>query len=360
MLQQPDTIAAPPPGLGEYRNAQAWHGAAMADRTDWIEQLTTAEIAELRRALDVARASGRAIQQLGPAQFPLDRLADRLAGLRREALHGRGFFLLRGLPVAEYSAWESAAAFWGIGLYLGEAVSQNGKGHVLGHVANLGLDYADPAVRGYQTNALLNYHTDFGDLVGLLCLRTPQSGGLSRIASSTTLWNEMRRRRPDLAQALLEPVHYTRWGEVGAGQQPWYGMPVFSPWAGGMVVTYVRSAIRKAQLMPEVPRLTPQQEAALDLLDTLADDPAIRLSMEFRPGDIQILCNHWILHSRTGYVDWPEPERRRHLLRLWLACDDGPGLPPSFTQVAQGATRGGRPDGIRVPGVPLSAPLEPC
>ena len=360
MSQNVAEVAASPDGLREYHNAQAWYGEDMASRTDWIHELTAAETDELQRALRVAAASGRELHQLERAQFPLDRLAHRLAALRQEALDGRGFFLLRGVPIERYSAWESAAAFWGIGLHLGEAVSQNGKGHVLGHVANLGLDYADPEVRGYQTSAGLNYHTDFADLVGLLCLRTPQSGGLSSIASSTTLWNEMLRRRPDLARALLEPVYYTRWGEVGAGQEPYYGMPVFSPWGGRMIVTYVRSAIRKAQLMADVPRLTHLQEEALDLLDSLANDQRIRLTMEFRPGDIQMLCNHCILHSRTSYVDWPEPERRRHLLRLWLACDGGPSLPPGFTETAQGATRGGRPDGINVPGVPFSAPLEPC
>jgi Taurine catabolism dioxygenase TauD, TfdA family len=347
-------------GLSEFDTPQAWYGPELTRGTDWIHELSDPDRQELRKAIAVAQASGRPLHELERVHFPLPSLAARLSRLNREALDGRGFFLLRGVPVEEYSPWESAAAFWGIGLYLGEAVSQNGKGHVLGHVANLGLDYADPEVRGYQTDAGLNYHTDFSDLVGLLCLRTPQSGGLSMIASSTTIWNEMVKRRPDLARVLLEPVYYTRWGEVGAGMKPYYGMPVFSPCAGRMVVTYVRSAIRKAQLMPEVPRLSSIQEEALDLLDSLATDPAIFLSMEFRPGDIQMLCNHWILHSRTSYEDWPELERRRHLLRLWLACDEGPPVPASFTTIAQPATRGGRPAGIQVPGVPFSAPLDPC
>ncbi len=347
-------------GLSEFDTPQAWYGPELAQRLDWVHELSDADRQELRRAIAIAQSSNLPFQQLGRAQFPLVNLAARLNRLRTEALDGRGFFLLRGVPIAEYSPWESAAAFWGIGLYLGEAVSQNGKGHVLGHVANLGLDYADPEVRGYQTNASLNYHTDFSDLVGLLCLRTPKSGGLSRIASSTTIWNEMVGRRPDLARVLLEPVYYTRWGEVGVGMKAYYGMPVFSPCAGRMVVTYVRSAIRKAQMIPEVPRLSPVQEEALDLLDSLATDPAIFLSMKFRPGDVQILCNHWILHSRTAYEDWPESERRRHLLRLWLACDGGPALPASFTTIAQPATRSGRPAGIQVPGVPFSAPLNPC
>ena len=345
--------------LAEYHNTQAWYGEDMVRRTDWIYEVTAEEQEELRQAVQVAGASGREIHRLELTHFPLKRLARRLAEIRREVLHGRGFFLLRGVPIEEWSVRESATAFWGMGLYVGEAVSQNGKSHVLGHVANLGLNYADPEVRGYQTNAHLNYHTNSSDIVGLLSLRTPQSGGLSSIASSTTVWNEMVKRRPDLARVLLEPAHYTRWGEIPEGRERYFGLPIFSPWDGRMVVAYVRSAIRKAQLMKDVPPLRPEQEEAMDLLNSLAADPKIRLMMEFKPGDVQLLCNHWILHSRTGYVDWPEPQRRRHLLRLWLACNDGPSLPPVFTSSYQGATGGGRPDGIRVPGVPFSAPLEP-
>jgi hypothetical protein len=355
---------AGPDVLAEIDTPQAWYGPQLAQRPDWRpdwrHELTNADCRELRQALDVARNSGRPLEELGRAEFPLSNLAGRLARLRREALDGRGFFVLQGVPVADYSPWESAAAFWGIGLYLGEAVSQNGKGHVLGHVANLGLDYASPEVRGYQTSARLDFHTDSADLVGLLCLQTPQSGGLSSIASSTTVWNEMLRRRPDLARALLAPVYYTRWGEIGAGMKPYFGVPVFSPCAGHMVTRYVRSSIRKAQLMADVPRLTALQEEALDFFDRLTNDPAIHLSMAFQPGDIQVLCNHWTVHSRTAYVDWPEPERRRHLLRLWLACEDGPVVPESFTSSVRDATRSGRPGGIVIPGVRPSAPLKPC
>ena len=112
------------------------------------------------------------------------------------------------------------------------------------------------------------------------------------------------------------------------------------------------------QRFPEVPRLTPQLEAACDLLDELAESPAIHLDMEFRPGDIQFVNNHWIMHSRTAFEDFPEPENRRHLFRLWLACEDGPALPEVYTRHWQGATRQGRPAGIRVPGVRLNAPLD--
>ena len=154
-------------------------------------------------------------------------------------------------------------------------------------------------------------------------------------------------------------MYRDRRDEVPAGADPWYAVPVFNPLPdGSLVTTYVRSAIRKAQRFPDVPRLTPEVEAACDLLDSLAESPEIHLDMEFRPGDMQFLNNHWILHSRTAFEDFAEPERRRHLFRLWLACADGPALPEVFTRVWQGATAQGRPAGIHVAGVPLNAPLD--
>ena len=107
-----------------------------------------------------------------------------------------------------------------------------------------------------------------------------------------------------------------------------------------------------------MPRSKPQLEAACDALDVLAEDPAIHLDMDFRPGDMQWVSNHTIMHSRTAYEDFPEPENRRHLFRLWLACEDGPALPEVYTRAWQGSTVKGRPAGIRVQGVPLSAPLD--
>lgn len=337
---------------------QAWYGPEMADRDDWIRSLSTAELDEIDRAVDHAERTGRDIVDLRREDFPLDRLLPLMRTIRRDTLSGRGFFLLRGIPVGRYSLRQSAIAYWGLGLYLGEPVSQNGKGHVLGHVTNLGLDYADPEVRGYQTNARLNYHADSSDLVALLCLRTARSGGLSSIVSSTTVWNELVRRRPDHARTLMAPLCYTRWGEIPADRKPWADIAAFTPWEGRMIATYVRSAINKSQRMPEVPRLSPAQIEAMDHLDALAADPALHLDMAFEPGDVQVLCNHSILHSRTAYEDWPEVSKRRHLLRLWLACEDGPALPPFMTDNFQGLTEGGRPDGIRVPGVPFIAPLE--
>ncbi|MGE0802911.1 MAG: TauD/TfdA family dioxygenase [Lautropia sp.] len=357
-MNESETIAVP--HLAPVHNAQAWRGHDMARRRDWIHVFSREEVKELDRAVSLAdQPTGRDILQIQRKDFPLPRLATVLERVRREVLHGRGFYLFRGLPVERYSIRQSAIAYWGLSLYLGdEALSQNGKGHVMGHIVNLGLDYSDPDTRGYQTSARLNYHCDYSDIVGLLSLRSSKSGGLSSIVSSTTIWNELLQRRPDLARALTQPLYYTRWGEIPEGKLHYDAVPMFCSYRGRVIATYVRSAINKAQALAGVPPLTAQQIEGMDLVDALAADPQLHLEMEFKPGDIQLLCNFSTFHSRTSFEDWPELEKRRHLLRIWLACKDGPPL-PQFMLERTGATATGRPDGIKVPGVPLVASLEP-
>lgn len=353
----PDTIMQTDADLPLIEGPQSWYGSDQSKLADeWTCTLTQADVAEIEAALSSVRETP--ILEISADNFQVPGLAGRLASIKREVLHGRGFFMVRGLPIERYDMADAARIFWGLGAQWGEAVSQNGKGHVLGHVKNLGLDYDKPETRGYQTNARLPYHTDSSDIVGLLCLKKSRSGGASSLVSTTTVYNEMVKRRPDLAAVLMKPVYRTRWGEVPEGRKPYYGTAPFNLVNGRVICTYVRSATRKAQLMDVVPRLTPEQEEAMDLFDALANDPALHLDMQFEPGDMQWVCNHSIAHSRTAYDDFEEPEKRRHLLRLWLACDDGPDLPAAFTGEHQGQTKGGRPDGIKVPGVELVAPLR--
>lgn len=344
---------------GFVNGPQVWRGEDMRAReSEWTYVLNQEEIREIERAIEAAIASGGDIVDMTAVDFQLPTFAPALARLRTEILRGRGFVRIRGLPVNAYTRRESAIAFWGLGAHLGLAVSQNAKGHVLGHVKDLGLNYEDSNTRGYQTAARLPYHTDYADIVGLLCLNTAQSGGMSSVVSSVTLYNEMLKRRPDLVGVLARPFCRTRWGETDPNLPPWIEVPVFNRSPEGVVTTYVRSAVRKAQRVPAVPRLTDDQTQAMDMLDSLAADPELHLDMQFEVGDIQLLNNHWLMHSRTAYQDWPEPEKKRHLLRLWLACEDGPFFPPAMTESFQGLTVNGRPNGIHLTGVPFCAPLE--
>jgi hypothetical protein len=343
-----------------FDDVRAWRGPAMAQSDEWTIHLSPQEIAELDVAAEQALACGSVAVTLQKKDFPLPSLGARLRRMRADLLNGRGFALIRGWPSTERSLERTAMVFRGIGAHLGEALSQNAKGHVLGHVANLGLDYRDPTTRGYQTNAELNFHTDGGDLVGLLCVRPSKSGGRSMICSSTTVWNELVHQRPDLAAVMAQPFYFSRVGEIRPGQKRYFAAAPFQACDGRMIAILINSFIQKAQSFEEVPRLTDVQHEALAHVSRLCADDAIRLDMDFRAGDMQFLCNHSIFHSRTAYEDWPDPSQRRHLLRLWLSCADGPRLPEAITTDFQGSTASGRPDGIRIPGVPLIAPLEPC
>ena len=331
-----------------------WRGSELSRRDDWAISLSEQDISEIDAAV---AAIDRPLHEVDAAAFPLPTLGPKLAGLGRELLEGRGFFLLRGLPVWRMGREEAAAAYWGIGTHFGTARSQNAMGHLMGHVTDLGKHSANPNVRVYQTRERQYFHTDSVDIVALLCLRPAKSGGLSSIVSSVAIHNEMVRRRPDLAAELYKPVETDRRGEVPPGMKPYFSLPVFSRNGDELTTIYVRRYIESARRFPEVPALTDRQAEAFDMLDSLAEGAGLRLDMEFKPGDMQFLHNHVILHDRTAFEDWPEPERRRHLLRLWLCPPNGRPLPEGFA-ARYGSTTPGDRGGIVVGNTQLKVPLE--
>ncbi|MDB5825178.1 MAG: hypothetical protein JWR21_3882 [Herminiimonas sp.] len=338
----------------------AWYGPKLAERRDWICELNERDLMEVDAAIREFRASGCTFADISPETFCLPEFAKRLTTILGELLTGRGFVVVRGFPVDRYSVEEVAIAYLGIGAHLGNFRSQNAKGHLLGHVRDLGADIRKPTTRYYQTNRELEYHTDSCDIVGLICLRTSRSGGESRIVSSVTIYNEMMTRRPDLAAVLFHPFPTDRRGEVPDGMKPWFDIPVFNWHAGQLTTIYVGQYIRSAQEnCPEARRLSQVETEALAYLDTLANDPALNLQMEFRPGDMQFLHNHQILHSRTDFEDWPEPERRRHLLRLWLAPKQGRPLPEIFA-ARYGSVEPGNRGGIIVKDTKLTFAIDPA
>ena len=339
----------------EVTDASAWYGSDLKERTDWIYHLTNSEITELENVVDEIRNSHPELINFSDARLP--QLGPRLQPLVNEVLKGRGFVLIRGLPVELWSRHKAALAFLLVGAQLGKLRMQNAAGHLLGHVKDLGRSSDDPNTRIYQTRERQTHHTDSCDVVGLLCLQTAKAGGLSNLVSSTTIFNEMRRRRPDLLQVLLEPIETDRRGEVPAGSEPYFTIPVFNYHEGLVSAIYQRQYIESARRFPGVPPLTQPQIEALDLLDQLANDSQLNLLMELQPGDIQLVHNHTIFHDRTAFEDYPESERKRHLLRLWIAPLNARSLPEVFAERYGSITPGER-GGVMVPGASPTIPLE--
>jgi Taurine catabolism dioxygenase TauD, TfdA family len=337
----------------------AWIGAALARQPEtWTYHLSPAEIAEIEAATEAARARNLDIAAIHRSDFPLPTLGPTLDRMREELLNGRGFVLMRGLPVEGRPIAESATAYWGIGMHFGSPRSQNAMGHVLGHVRDLGLSTTDPRVRTYQTPERQHFHTDSCDIVGLLCLKTAKRGGLSSLTSSMSIYNAMAAQRPDLLRRLFTPFAVDRRGEVPEGQLPWFDLPVFNDHAGYLSVIFSGPYIRSSQRFPDARRLTPEDLEALEMFERLSEDPELRLDMELQPGDMQFVHNHTTLHDRTAFEDWPEADRKRHLLRLWLAAPGARPLPPAYAQ-RYGSVEIGNRGGIICRDTKLHAPLEP-
>lgn len=296
-----------------------WRAGDVAASDEWTWELSETELGELEAALAHARARRDEVLQITREDFPLPTLGPRLARLEQELIDGRGFALLRGLPVERWGEADASMACWGIGMHLGRPWPQNRHGHLLGDVTDHGRTPGDPEARGYELGGVpLPYHSDGSDLVGLLCLRQARRGGTSTVANAVAVHNEMVRRRPDLAALLYEPMPYDYRGEEASGSRPFYFVPVFTRLGRRLFVRYIRPYIESAMRHPDAPRLPGAVREAFDMVDALTEDPDFNVYMDFRPGDMQFINNYHVLHGRTAYEDHPEPQRKRHLKRLWL------------------------------------------
>jgi hypothetical protein len=302
----------------------AWIGSAIQHDKSWICRFDPAELAEIDDALAHARKIGARIP-FASDTFPLPRLGSRLDAILDEVENGRGFALLRGIPRARYTDEECELVYWGLGVHFGTPVSQNARGHLLGHVRDEGRIIADPNARAYQTNQRMDFHTDMlpVDVLGLFCLRAAKSGGASKLVSALTIHNVLRAERPDLLEVLYGAFHVDWRGEEPAGEKPWFTLPMFSERDGKVTarivsLPYYDSAARHGDEY----RPSAIQREALEMVQGIANRPELMLTMDFQEGDIQLINNHTLLHAREAYEDHPEPGRERHLLRMWIAVDD--------------------------------------
>jgi hypothetical protein len=326
---------------------QGWSSADMQDEGKWLHPLSDAAIEDFINSAQHAAATGKTGFALDVDDFPLhaagraalDRVIDRTQ-------HGCGVQILRGFPVARLPVDHIRLLFWGLGLHMGVPRPQGIQSQFMSDVTDLGGTYRTAKGRGYNTRSDLDFHADNADVVGLMCVRDAKSGGETLIASSLHAHDVMMAERPDLVAVLYEPFIFSRQGEEAPEEAPYYASPIFSVRNGHFACRHVRNHIKGAQAtFEDIPRLTALQTEALDYFDAVLARPEVRLEMRLQPGDMQFLNNHIVLHSRTQYEDWPEPERKRLLFRLWLAIPQAQpldaGLLPTYKDVDVGGVRGG-------------------
>jgi hypothetical protein len=307
----------------QINGASVWKAEDFAQDAGWIYHLSARDIEDLEAALCIQRAAERPFPHFGKKDFPLPHLAPRLASFAEELENGRGFVLLRGLPIERFSDEEIDSIYFGLGLNLGQPVGQNPQGDLIGHVMNVG-DPADKNTRVYQTNRYLPYHTDPSDVVGLLCIRKAKVGGLSSLVSVHAVYNELLGRFPQYLS-----LFYKQWYYAHLGEDLPSATSLFALHEGKLNFRYLRQYIELGHEVREQP-LSDVEIEALDILDSIIQMPELRLDMMLEPGDIQFANNHLILHSRTSFEDFEEPNKRRKLLRLWLKMPNARKQPPGF------------------------------
>lgn len=328
-------------------NSANWTSQQIAADDSWIHHFSAAELQEIDQTIREAVRQGLSFSTLTKDNFELPLLSQVFAAGREQLENGVGMQHYRGIDTSRYTKGELRLLYWAFGLHLGTPLSQSMQGDVLGDVRNRNTDLDGPKGRGYTSNRKLGCHTDSCDVVALFVLRTAKEGGASKLASSVAVHNEILRTRPDLLQVLYQPFFWSWQGQESEGALPYYPQPIFTLHNGKFSCRYVRTHIISAQRYEEVPRLSALQLEALDLLDALSQSDRFSHTMMFEPGDMQLLNNHVTLHARTEFQDYEEPDRKRHLLRMWLAVPNSRDLNPQLGYIYRnldgGTVRGGFP-----------------
>jgi hypothetical protein len=313
----------------------AWRGDRMAERFDWIITLDELMIAELESGVSAVAARGIDLFDVTRDDFPLATMSAHIETMLEALEGGRGFVLLRGLPVQRWSDAENRIALWGLGTHLGLPVGQDLPGNLLHDVRDTGRKFgSDDAIRYYQTNHEIRLHTDGGDIFALGCVRQGASGGRSLLVSAVEVFNEIARRRPDLAVVLQEDFWMDARGQRPDGARCQV-LPIYTCHDGHLSILLKPEYIYSAQRFDDVPRITGAQREALELFHRVTREPGMALEFDLRSGDVLLASNHTVMHGRTEFEDAPDPARRRHMLRLWLTIPNGRSLPPHYADTRE-------------------------
>jgi len=326
--------------------AAAWSAAQLeADKKHWLFALDERARRDLLAALKKAWDPAKALLDYRREDFDLGSGWPVIEAAFKEAKHGRGVALIKGLPRDGLDEKVFELLTWAIGLHAGVGRPQGKASHYLSAVRDAGTAYRTGTGRGYSSNAELDFHTDSTDVVALSCYNKARSGGMSITTSTPTAYARMKEEFPAQVEWLHRPVHFSRQGEQAPDEAPSYPHPIFDERGGKLYSKWNWNRVTSAQKLDGVPRISAQHQEALDTFDQVVRRPDLAHAMWLEPGDLQVINSHVTLHSRTDFTDHDDPAQKRLLFRLWLAPPDGDHLPESwrvlFKAVEPGTVRGG-------------------
>ncbi|KAJ7491180.1 hypothetical protein FB451DRAFT_633633 [Mycena latifolia] len=298
-----------------------WEGKDWTDESQWVYTLTETHLEEIDQALAHFESLDKPMGFINKETFPLPTLSSELWKLAEVLYSGRGFFVLREIPIDKYSRRELAIVYAGISSHVGSGRGkQDGTNAMLAHIKDLRVSHAHEkggiGNAAYTTDKQV-FHTDIGDLIALLGIQTSAQGGVSRISSGGRVYNEIAKTRPDLIHVLKDNWPLDRFG----GDPGYVERPVLYNEDGHVVIQYSRRHFTGYGLQVRSPNIPPISEAQAEALDTvhfLAEK--FSLGLNFKKGDIQYINSMGLLHARDAFTD--DEEHTRHLVRLWLRNDE--------------------------------------
>ncbi len=315
-----------------------WRGTELLSRPDWRHELTGEEVAAIRALQFAPESSTESIT------LPTS-LIRKLTTIQHDLENGSGAVVLKGFPVADLSESHARNVFLALARHVGSPISQSAAGEIVFSVRDEGFAENDPRARGPNTRKKLSFHTDRCDVISFLCLKQARAGGDNEIVSSMALYNEILRRRPDMLKELMKPYYYQRHNVDLGNEKPYCEQPVFSFQEGHFAGSFLRVLIERAYQNNDIGPMPDTKREALDTLESIAGDPALNVHFRQEPGDILFLNNWVTFHRRTGFEDYPDLERKRHILRIWLSTPNSRPLDPlfkdNFGATEAGVLRGG-------------------
>jgi alpha-ketoglutarate-dependent taurine dioxygenase len=306
------------------RQAQIWTRDTIQPG-DWTVRLPSAALDELRAVLAEIRRAPVPTFLLDPADFALDACRATMAEVRRVTHEGPMFAVLDRLPMSEMNRDEAIQLYWLMSSLLARPVAQKLNGQMFYDVLDTGAKLKPGSgIRPTVTNVDLRFHNDNSynetppDYVCLLCLHPARQGGVSQVMSVATVHQALEERFPELMDRLYRPFWYDRHAEHQPDEPTTFAAPIFERGADGMVKARLALSEIFAGYELRGERLDNETAAALAAVQAVFDRPDLRVELDFAPGQIQYVNNRATGHARTEFVDHPEAERKRHLVRLWL------------------------------------------
>ena len=288
---------------------------------DWVVELSDAARAEIDRLAEYLEQNPLPTLQRNIDGFALPACRAVMSRMKQILDDGVGLAVLDRLPMDAWANDTQLSIYWLLGQCIGRPVAQKWNGEMIYHVADTGADYAY-GTRGSYTSVELNFHTDNAfarmppDYVGLFCRQPAKSGGVSRFCSLYSVHQRMLEQYPEELARLYQPVLYDRQKEHREGAAPVCLAPWFA-WRNGRLHARANaSLIRKGYEVAEEAMDT-LLVAALDAIDEVCAAPDLWLEATLQRGQIQYLNNREIGHYRSAFDDFDDPERKRHLYRLW-------------------------------------------